>query len=244
VSFSGTAFYAEGTNDSPTSPINSSTPSNTTAVALGTNNPLRVRTGVRQLGGGLFTGDGAPTADNPAATFASLLQVPTLPGTNTFGFAELCESRPASPNPECATPPASPAATVCPTNVACLDFVDVAVRDKEFGTKLLFSPTTVTNPLAQYLVITLRRDSSIFKGSINSATVWYFLEGTPTSPNGLWAQVPVCNKTVANPLATIDRCIWDRGIYKNNDPEARADPALVGDAWIQIIAKENGRLSW
>ena len=243
VSFSGTTFFSEGTSDSPTSPANSSSPSNVESVALGTDNPTRVRTGVRKPGGALFTGDGAPTAGSPAAIFASLMTVPALPGTNNYGFAELCESQPNITSLECAPPP-SETAKACPLNVSCLDFVDVTVRDKEGGTKLRFTPTTVTDPLAQYLLITLRRDSSVFKGSINNARVYYFFEGTTADPNPRWVEIAACNKTAANPLATVDRCIWDRGVYKNNDPEVKANPALAGDAWIQVIASENGRLSW
>lgn len=243
VSFSGTTFFAEGTSDSPTSPPNSSSPSNVASVALGTDNPSRVKTGVRKPGGALFTGDGVPTAASPAAIFASLMTVPALPGTNNYGFAELCESQPNITNPECAPSP-NLAANACPLNVSCLDFVDVTVRDKEGGNKLRFTPTTVTDPLKQYLSITLRRDSSVFKGSINNARVYYFFEGTALDPNPGWVEVAACDKTAVNPLALVDRCIWDRGVYKNNDPEVKANPALAGDAWIQVIASENGRLSW
>lgn len=243
VSFSGTAFFAEGTTDSPTSPQNSSSPSNVELVALGTDNPTRVKSGVRKPGGALFTGDGAPTSASPAAAFASLMTVPALPGTNNYGYAELCESQPNISSLECA-PSQNDIANACPLNVSCLDFVDVTVRDKEGGSKLRFTPTTVTNPLAQYLVITLRRDSSVFKGSINNARIYYFFEGTTLDPNPRWVEVLSCNKTAANPLATVDRCIWDRGVYKNNDPEVQANPALAGDAWIQVIASENGKFSW
>jgi hypothetical protein len=207
-------------------------------VTLGTNNPTRVRTGVRKPGGGLFTGNGAPTAESVAATFASLLTVPTLPGTSNYGYAELCESRPNSPSAEC--PPLPGGAPACPQNIACLDYVDVTVTDKEGGSKLRFTPVAVTNAPAQYLFISLLRDSSVFKGSVNNARIFYLVEGD----NPTWDEVFDCDKSAADPLASVDRCIWDRRVYKNSDPEVNANPALAGDAAIEVIAKENGKFSW
>jgi hypothetical protein len=237
VSFSGTTFFAEGTTDNPDAP-NSRSDSNTESVTLGTNNPTRVRTGVRKPGGGLFTGNGAPTAESVAATFASLLTVPALPGTSSYGYAELCESRPNSPSAECSPLPAG--APACPLNISCLDYVDVTVTDKEGGSKLRFTPAAVTNAPTQYLFISLLRDSSVFKGSVNNARIFYLVEGD----NPTWVEVFDCDKSAVDPLASVDRCIWDRRVYKNSDPEVKANPALAGDAAIGVIAKENGKFSW
>ena len=222
LQFSGTLFYAEG---SPT-PVNSTKPWVTDPVELGTTNPEKVKSGVRKEGGAIFTGSGIPIAGD---NFATSLNVPGLPAANSFGFAELAESVPDALN-------------ICPSNVACLNFVDVAVKDKEGGAKITFTPTVVTDPLAQYLVVKLLRDSTAFQGSINSANVYYVSEVTPGSNAG-YGPIPPCANG-ADPLGGQPRCVFSRRVLKKNDPEVKANPQLAGDALIIILETENGRIAW
>jgi len=220
--FSGTLFYAEG---SPT-PVNSTKAWVADPVELGTTNPEKVKSGVRKEGGAIFTGSGIPT---PGDNFATSLNVPALPAANSFGFAELFESTPSALN-------------ICPSNVACLNFVDVAVKDKEGGSKITFTPAVVTDPLAQYLVVKLVRDSTAFQGSINNVQVYYVSEVAPGSNVG-YASIPPCANG-GDPLGGQPRCVFSRRVLKKNDPEVKANPQLAGDALIIILETENGRIAW
>jgi hypothetical protein len=222
----GKTYFAEGTNDASDLP-NDVAPSvpELSAVALGTNSPVRVKSGVRKNGGSIFTGTGAPDSVD---SFASLLSVPALPNLN-YGVAELVESKPALTGPD-ACPPGAP---------NCLDIVDVNVLDKDGGDVLRFTATS--NPETQYLLITLRRDASVFTGSARNITVYY-----QSVVGGNWEIVPPCAQ-VPDPLVfpNVDRCVYGQPrVFKRNDPEVRANASLLGDAEVRILAKENGRLSW
>ena len=69
-----------------------------------------------------------------------------------------------------------------------INLVNVTVVNQDGGTKQRFEPTAVTDPLLQYLVITLRLDSSLLKGNINNAEFWYYFEGTQADPNPRWTK--------------------------------------------------------
>jgi len=224
VQFAGITYYAEGTGG-PNSPPQNSTViwAATTKVALGTANPTRVKTGMQKAGGLLYTGDGAPTSSD---TFATSLSVPVLPTGNSFGYVELGESLPGQTNP-------------CPSGVTCLNLVDVTVKNQEIGgQKLRFDPVVVTDPLTQYLVIKLRRDATLFQGSINNVNVYYLSEITNT-----YTPIPPCSNG-ADPLLGVDRCVLDRRVFKKNDAEVKANPDLAGDAQVTLLARENGRIAW
>lgn len=224
VQFAGITYYAEGTGGPTSPPQNSTVIWNATAkVALGTANPMLVKTGVQKNGGSIYTGDGAPTS---ADTFATSLSVPVLPTGNSFGFAELAESVPGPTNP-------------CPSGVTCLNLVDVTVKNQEIGgQKLRFDPVVVTDPLTQYLVIKLRLAATVFQGSINSVNVYYLLESTNT-----YIPIPPCSNG-ADPLLGVDRCVLDRRVLKKNDAEVKANPDLAGVPQVTLLARENGRIAW
>ena len=189
-------------------------------VTLGTNSPTTVKSGVRQGGGLVFTGTGGVPTDTDKN--ASLLSVPALPSGYSFGFSKLDENE-------------SPGS--CPTLAPCLAFFGVTVTDIENGIKIRFAPAEVTDPLKQYIVVTLRRDDTLFTGSIAKATFYYSADG------GTWVAVPQCAQ-VPDPLNSIDRCIYDRRVLKANDPEVKADPSLKGVAQVIILEKENGFFAW
>jgi hypothetical protein len=218
----GNVYFAEGTTDDPSAP-NSSTPVIADPVALGTSNPTLVKSGVRKGGGSVFTGTGGvPTEFDKNA---SLLSVPALPSGYNYGFSKLDETAP------------------CPPSVACLATFGVTVTDKENGTKLRFAPAEqtppvpVTDPLKQYIVVTLRRDDTLFTGSIAKVNIYYTSDGTD------WGPVPQCAQ-MPDPLSGFDRCIYDRRVLKASDPEVKADPALKGVAQITILEKDNGQFAW
>ncbi len=218
----GTVYFAEGTNDDPSAP-NSNAVMPPKVVTLGTTSAILVKSGVRKGGGSVFTGTGGvPTATDPNA---SLLSVPALPSGYNFGFSQLKEDE----------APAS-----CPTLAGCLATFEVTVTDQEVGgTKLRFAPAEqtppvpVTDPLKQYIVIILRRDDTLFTGSIGKVTIYY---------NDI-ETIDACAQ-VSDPLNLVDRCIIDRRVLKASDPEVKADPSLKGVAQIKILAKENGKISW
>ena len=221
VSFSGTTWFAEGTTDSSTSPENSSSTSNIASIPLGTTSAVRIKTAVQKGGGAFFTGtSGAP---DPVDTFATRLSIPALP-TGNYAIAEITEKKPTDGDPD----------YKCPDSVSCLDIVNVSVRNKdEGGTPLTFSASPGTDPLSQYLVITLRRDKSQFTGNIGRVVVYY--DGVSI--------MPCANNADPIPVGQA-RCVYDRRVLKKNDPEVRANPDLEGDAQITILAKENGFYAW
>lgn len=192
----------------------------TAVVTLGTNSPTTVKSGVRKGGGLVFTGRGGAPTDTDKN--ASLLSVPALPSEYSFGFSKLDENE-------------SP--TSCPTLAPCLALFGVTVTDIENGTKVRFAPAVVTDPLKQYIVVTLRRDDTLFTGSIAKASFYYSADGMT------WVPVPQCAQ-VPDPLNLIDRCIYDRRVLKVSDPEVKADPSLKGVAQVIIIEKENGFFAW
>ncbi len=145
----GKVYFAEGPpKEMPNAPVD-----------LGTNSPTTVKSGVRKGGALVFTGTGGVPTDTDKN--ASLLSVPALPSGYSFGFSKLEENEPL-------TPPTS-----CPTSAPCLAFFGVTVTDIENGTKIRFAPAAVTDPLKQYIVVTLRRDDTLFTGSIAKASFYY-----------------------------------------------------------------------
>ena len=115
----------------------------------------------------------------------------------------------------------------------------MTVKNQEIGgQKLRFDPVVVTDPLKQYLVIKLRRDATLFQGSINNVNVYYFSEITSS-----YIQIPPCSNGV-DPLLGVDRCVLDRRVFKKNDAEVKANPDLAGDAQVTLLARENGRIAW
>jgi hypothetical protein len=113
------------------------------------------------------------------------------------------------------------------------------VTDKEIdGLPIRFAPAQVTDPLKQYIVVTLRRDDTLFTGSIAKVQIWY--RKNDTDP---WGEVHQCAQ-MSDPLSVVDRCIYDRRVLKASDPEVKADPSLKGVAQIKMLEKENGRFAW
>jgi hypothetical protein len=221
----GTVYFAEGTTDDPSAP-NSNAVMPPAIVTLGTTSATLVKSGVKKGGGSVFTGTGGvPTEFDKNA---SLLSVPALPSGYNFGFSKLDEAE---------TTPA------CPQNIPCLATFGVTVTDKDGGAKLRFAPAEqtppvpVTDPLTQYIVVTLRRDDTLFTGSIAKVNIYYTSDGIIWEPVIQCAQMP-------DPLFGVDRCIYDRRVLKASDPEVKADPSLKGVAQIKVLEKENGRLSW
>jgi len=235
----GTVFFAEGTTDNPDAP-NSSTTIQTALIGLGTSNPVLVKSGVRKDGGSIFTGSAGVPTDSLGFQNAALLAVPALPPVNNkpsyYGFSKL-EITPPSADPT------KPAQDRCPNNSTCLSLFDVTVTDKDPATypdftTFKFSPSTVTDPTVVYLLITLRRDATLFKGSINNASVYYYYTTTG------WRSIPPCAQ-VPNPISVSEpRCVYSRKVLKNSDPEVKANPAALGDAQIQILGDSNGRIAW
>jgi hypothetical protein len=207
----GKVYFAEGApKDMPPA-----------SVTLGTNSTKTVKSGVRTGGGLVFTGKGG--VPNDIDKNASLLSVPALPSGYSFGFSKLDENE-------------SPSS--CPTSAPCLAFFGVTVTDIETdGKNIRFAPAAVTDPLKQYIVVTLRRDDTLFTGSIAKATFYYSADGLT------WMPVPQCAQ-VPDPLSGVDRCIYDRRVLKVSDPEVKADPSLKGVAQVIIIEKENGFFAW
>lgn len=221
----GTVYFAEGTNDDPSAP-NSNAVMLPVVVTLGTTSATLVKSGVRKGGGSVFTGTGGvPTATDPNA---SLLSVPALPSGYNFGFSKLDETE---------TTPG------CPQNIPCLATFGVTVTDKDGGAKLRFAPAEqtppvpVTDPLTQYIVVTLRRDDTLFTGSIAKVNIYYTSDGINWEPVIQCPQMP-------DPLFGLDRCIYDRRVLKASDPEVKADPSLKGVAQIKVLEKENGQFAW
>jgi hypothetical protein len=135
------------------------------------------------------------------------------------------------------------ALAACPvSNGKCTDKTTVSIKDKNGDTQR-FGPY-VSNLLQDYLVITLRRDASAFKGSVNNIIVYY--RATPTDTP---VQVYPC-ANVEDPLSgpgAPARCIYDRRVYKKSDRDEngnRIDPNLIGDAELRVIATENGEFLW
>ena len=87
VGFSGITFYAEGTGGPNSIPDNSVAEWTTAAVALGTDNPLRVKSAVPKSGGKFFTGGSAITTPNDRFTTSV-----DVPAAATFTTAEIIES--------------------------------------------------------------------------------------------------------------------------------------------------------
>jgi hypothetical protein len=221
----GTVYFAEGQTDDPSAP-NSSAVMDPVFVTLGTNSATLVKSGVRKGGGLVFTGTGGVPTD--VDKNASLLSVPALPAGYSFGFSKLEETE---------TTPS------CPPSIPCLAAFDVTVTDKDGGAKLRFAPTeqtppvAVTDPLTQYIVVTLRRDDTLFTGSIAKVNIYFTSDGINWSSVAQCAQVP-------DPLFGVDRCIYDRRVLKASDPEVKADPSLKGIAQFKIVEKDNGRFAW
>jgi hypothetical protein len=219
----GTAYFAEGTTDDPDAP-NSSAVMTPAFVTLGTNSTTVVKSGVKKGGGSVFTGTGGvPTEFDKNA---SLLSVPALPSGYDYGFSKLDEDE-------------SPAS--CPTSAGCLAQFGVTVTDKENGAKLRFEPviTNGTDPLTQYIVVKLRRDDTLFTGSIAKASIYYLVDGGTT-----WVKVEPCQQATDPIPSGWDRCIYDSRVFKASDPEVKADPSLKGVAQITIVTKDNGKYSW
>ena len=107
----------------------------------------------------------------------------------------------------------------------------------ENGNKQRFEPNSVTDPLSQYLLVTLRRDASAFKGSVNNIVI-YYNGGTG------YETVPPCINGNDPLLGLGDRCVYDRRVFKRGDPEVVEDPALLGDAQVRVLAKQNGEWFW
>lgn len=87
VAFAGSTFYAEGTGGINSVPDNSIRSWSTGSVALGTPDPVQIRSSVTKLGGDLFTGDGAVTTS--ADKFSTRVNIP---GGASYTTAEIIES--------------------------------------------------------------------------------------------------------------------------------------------------------
>jgi hypothetical protein len=168
----GIVYFAEGATDNPDAP-NSSAMIPTALVGLGTSNPILVKSGVRKDGGSIFTGVAGVPTDSLGFQNAALLAVPPLPPVNNkpsyYGFSKL-EITPPS------TDLTKPAQDRCPNNSTCLSLFDVTVTDKDPATypddftTFKFSPATVTDPTVVYLLMSFRRDATLWKGSINNTS--------------------------------------------------------------------------
>lgn len=242
----GTAYFAEGTTDTQNNPNSSYVVPNDKRgeVKLGTSNPVLVKSGVKKTGTGIddiFTGDGGVPVSATTVPNAALLYVPGLPNSN-YGFAELAIKGP--------NPGALNSVDQCPTSApGCLALFSITVTDKDPTLDSTATTFEFTKPngatTADYLLITLRRASDLFKGSINNAPVFYFYDYE--NPWGLegWHSIGPCSNDT-DPLKGVDadRCVLERKVLQNSDPEVKANPALKGVAQIKVLAKKNGWVAW
>lgn len=146
ASLSGTTIYAEGLNDSPSSPNNSRVswpdlaggdPS--TAVDLGTDNPTNVATAVPPTGAVVFTGRGG--IGTPANPLATTVEIPAAAASTTAKLA------------------------VAPTTANCLNSFVTCLR----------TDVTVPGRYSPFLTFTLRqhRDNIKRNVSIDSVLIYY-----------------------------------------------------------------------
>lgn len=190
VSFAGTTFYAEGTGGLDTSvPQNSTVAWSASAnVTLGTSNPTRVKSGLGQAGGKLFTGGGGvPTSINKLAMVSD---VPAL-STTTYTTADLLITK------QLATD----------TSGTCGN-----------AGNLNECPTFSVNipgdfPVAPYLTNTYRVDATNLRKSgsqvLNNALIYY--RSTESGPETL---VNAC--TNGAPAGNGIPCVLDKKCYKKN----------------------------
>jgi hypothetical protein len=166
-------------------------------------------------GGKFFTGNNGITS--PQDTFTTIVSVPAL-SSGAYTVANVKEKKPAGNDP-------------CPVqNSSCKNLVDILIPDQ------IFQPTNVTDPLNQFLLITLRLDASEVKGGLNSAKVFYF----DTTLN-TYVEIFNCDPW---PGPGVPRCIYDRKDYKKGDPAVTLAPGLLGDREIRVIAEGNGRIAY
>ena len=166
-------------------------------------------------GGKFFTGNNGITS--PQDTFTTTVSVPTL-SLGNFTTADVKENKPGAGNP-------------CPVqNSSCKNLVDILIPGQ------LFQPANVTDPLTQFLLITLRLDASEVQGGLNSAKVFYF----DTTVNA-YVQIFNCDPW---PGPGVPRCIYDRKDYKKGDPAVTLVPDLLGDREIRVLAEGNGRIAY
>jgi len=245
----GTAYYAEGTTDTQNNPNSSYVVPNDNRgkVTLGTANPVLVKSGVKKTGTGIpgfddiFTGDGGVPVSATTVPNAALLYVPGLPSSN-YGFAALAINKP--------NVGSNNTVDQCPTSApGCLALFSITVTDKDPLTNQVVTTFEFTNPggakKEDYLLITLRRAADLFKGNINNAPVYYFYDYVNTWGLLGWQSIGPCSNDT-DPLKGVeaDRCVLERKVLQNSDPEVKENPALKGVAQIKVLAKKNGWVAW
>lgn len=222
IDFSATVRFREG-NSTSTGGNNDSelTAVSTTAVDTASNDQVAALIPL-QTGARFFTGKkGVP--QGAGDTVGTQVDAPSdLSGTYAAG--NIIET--------------SVATCPVPGVTTCKDTIDISIVNSVTGQRQRFEPTSVTDPLSQYLVIYLRRDASVFKGSINNLVVYYLADGATS-----YVTVAPCVNG-SDPLLGMDHCVYDRRVFKKNDPEVKADPSLLGDGQIRMLGKENGKYAW
>jgi len=217
VSFNFTALFREGLGGGSSNSDSILTGFTNTLVNAVSNESVAAVIPL-QTGARFFTGrKGVP--QGVADSVATIVDAPTAAGT--YATATIAET----------------ALATCPvSNSKCKDQISLSILD-ENGNKQRFEPNSVTDPLSQYLLVTLRRDASAFKGSVNNIVI-YYNGGTG------YETVPPCINGNDPLLGLGDRCVYDRRVFKRGDPEVVEDPALLGDAQVRVLAKQNGEWFW
>lgn len=212
ISFAATALFREG-NSTGTGGNNDSalTARSTTPVAEVDNDKVAAVIPL-QTGARFFTGKkGVPQGGSDRV--GTVVDAPVT-ATGTYANGTIVE--------------ASVATCPVPSVTSCKDTIDLSIVDAN-GNKQRFE-------LSPYLVIYLRRDASVIKGSFNNTVIYY-------NGGAGFETVPPCANG-ADPLAGMERCVYERRVFRKNDPEVKADPSLLGDGQATILAKENGQFAW
>jgi hypothetical protein len=146
--FSGITYYAEGTGGLPNSvPQNSTVNWTADNVALGTSNPILVKSALPKSGGTLYTGDGGVPA--PSNKFTSLV---TSPSYTTYTTAQIAIS-----------------------NATSINCTSLGNFNNCYGSDVTIPGLAFAAGSGKYLTIVLRIDASNIKAGtkINNVLVQY-----------------------------------------------------------------------
>lgn len=214
--FSGITYYAEGTGGVPNSvPQNSTVNWSAADVALGTSNPVFVKTALPKSGGLLYTGDGGvPNSSNRFTTLVS------SPAYTTYTTAQIAISD-ATTNINCSS---------LGNFINCFNSV-VTIPGLRF------------NQGTSFLSFVLRIDAANIKAGTKITDVK--IQYTETDANGVPLpganvnEVGLC-ATPTTPRTDGIPCIAKRVYYKNRGTQGWT-PDLDGDFEWTLINLNNGR---